>query len=76
MISSEKLIVRVAWNPARFQVIAVVPKGQTLNADYDYSSAVTKLSNIARQFRNATRRKLIVHADKTRPHAAKSRIEF
>jgi hypothetical protein len=74
MISSEKLMVTIAWNLDGFHVIEVLPKGQKLNADYYCSSVPTKLSTIGEQFRNETRRKLILHADNASPHAAMSRI--
>jgi hypothetical protein len=76
MISSEKLMVTITWNPDGFHVIEFLPKGQRCTADYDWSSMLTKLSKIAGQFTNATRRKLIFHADNACPHAAKSNIEF
>jgi hypothetical protein len=76
MISSEKLMMTIEWNPDGFRVIGVLPKGQKCNADYQCSSVLTKLSKIARQIRNQTRRKLILHADNALPHIAKSRIEL
>jgi histone-lysine N-methyltransferase SETMAR len=76
MISSEKLMVTITWNPSGFQVIEVVPKRQKSNADYYCSSVLTKLPKMAKQFRSKTRRKMILHADNARPHTAKSSIEF
>jgi hypothetical protein len=55
MISSEKLMVTIAWNPDGLHVIEVLPKGQGFDADYHCSSALTQLLKITRQFRNETR---------------------
>jgi histone-lysine N-methyltransferase SETMAR len=76
MISSAKLSVTIAWNPNGFHVIEVLPKGQKFSTDYCCSSVLAKLSKIATQFRNETRRKLISHADHAPPHTAKSGIGF
>jgi hypothetical protein len=46
------------------------------NAGHYCSFVLTKLSKIARQFRNKARRTLILHADNARPHNTKSSIEF
>jgi hypothetical protein len=76
MISSETLMMTIAWNPDCGQVIEVLPQRDELNADYSCSSVLTKLLKMARQFRSETRRVLILHADNTRPETAKSSIEF
>jgi hypothetical protein len=76
MISSEKLMVMIAWSPDGFHAIEALPKGPKYNAGYDFSSLLTKLSKIARRFRNETGRRLILHADNACPHTAKSSIEF
>jgi hypothetical protein len=47
MISSEKLVVTIAWNPDGFHVIEVLPKRQKFNTDYGCSSVLTKLLKIA-----------------------------
>jgi hypothetical protein len=57
MIGPEKLMVTIAWNPDGFHVTEVLPKGQTFNAGYSCSSVLTKLSKIARQFRNETQKR-------------------
>jgi hypothetical protein len=75
-ISSEKLMVMIAWNSDGFHVITVISKKQKFHIDYYCTSVLAKLSKIARQLRNETRGQLICHADKARPHIAKSTIEF
>jgi hypothetical protein len=76
IISSEKLMVSIAWNPDGFHVIEVLAKGHKSDADFYCSSMRTKPSRKARQFRNETQRELILHTDNVRPQTAKSGIEF
>jgi hypothetical protein len=76
MISSEKLMVVIGWNPGEFHVIEVLRKGQKFNACYYCSSVLIKFSKIARQVRNETPRELIFHADNARPHPTKPGTKF
>jgi hypothetical protein len=76
MISSEKVMVIITWNPDGFNPIEILPKGQKFSADYYCSSLLTKVLKIARHFRRETRRELIHHADNTRPHDAKSSLQL
>jgi hypothetical protein len=63
-------------DPDGFPVIEVLPKGQKCNTDGYCSSVLTKLSKIARQFSDETRRELLLQADKARAYTAKSSFEF
>jgi hypothetical protein len=76
MISREELRVTTASNADGFHVIAVFLKGEKINAHYYRSSVLAKLSKIARQLSNDTRRKMIISADSARPQSAKPTTEF
>jgi histone-lysine N-methyltransferase SETMAR len=76
MISSEKVIATIAWNPDWLHVIELISKGLKFHSASYWSSVLTKLSKIARQFRNEIRRRLILHTDNARPHSAKSSTDF
>jgi hypothetical protein len=51
MISSEKVMVTIAWNPNGFHEIEILPKGQTFNTDYGCLFVLPKLLKMAKQFR-------------------------
>jgi hypothetical protein len=61
MISPERLMMIIAWNPDGFRLLKILLKGQKFNADYHYSSVPERLSKMAKQFRNETRREMVLH---------------
>jgi hypothetical protein len=76
MISSEKVMITIAWSPDGFHAIEILPKGQKFDVDHFCSFVLPRLSKIGRQFRNERQRKLTLVADNARPDITKPRIEF
>jgi hypothetical protein len=67
-ISSSKTMLTVVWNPHGFHLVSLLPKGQKWTSQYDIDYILPEICAL-RDARD--RRKLVVHADNTRPHVAK-----
>jgi histone-lysine N-methyltransferase SETMAR len=76
MIQSPKIMVTVAWNTSGFHVLAALPKGIKFNARYYITDILTPIMEWRAGSGIRSPRKLIVHADNSRPHTAKSSMEF
>jgi transposase len=66
-IGDKKIMVTIAWNPLRFHLVTVLPKGMTFNADY-YRDNI--LSALTEYLPESEERHLVIHADNARPHTA------
>jgi hypothetical protein len=69
MISSPKTILTVVWNPHGFHLISFLPKGQKWTIQYYIDYILPEICAL-RDARD--RRKLVVHADNSRPPVANS----
>jgi hypothetical protein len=64
------------WNPGRFHLVNILPKGFKFNASCDVTQILDTLSKWRRTQVGRINRKLIVHADNARPHTAKMTSQF
>jgi hypothetical protein len=77
-IQSEKVMLTIVWNPSGFHLINVLPKGFKFkfNASFYVTLILGPLSDWRRTQVGRTNRKLWVHADNARPHAATVTLKF
>jgi hypothetical protein len=66
-------MVTIAWNPLGFPLIVALPKGSTFNAEYYRDNILAALTQLQPE---DDRRKLVVHADNARAHAAQKYRTF
>jgi histone-lysine N-methyltransferase SETMAR len=69
-------MVTIFWNPGRFHLVNILPKGFKFNASYYVTQILDLLSRWRRTQVGRTNRKLIVHADNARPHTAETTWQF
>jgi histone-lysine N-methyltransferase SETMAR len=62
------MMVTIAWNPMGFHLLDALPRGNTLNAKYYRVDIVTELLPLRPQ---VDWRRLIIHADNTKPQTAR-----
>jgi transposase len=62
------MMVTIAWNLLGFHFLDAVPKDNTFHAEYDRVHILTELLPLRPQ---VNRRRLVIHADNARPHAAR-----
>jgi hypothetical protein len=67
-ISSPKTVLTVVWNPRRFHLVSLLPKGQKWTSQYYIDHILPEICAL-RDVRD--RRKSVVHADNARPHVVK-----
>jgi hypothetical protein len=67
-IQDPKMMVTIAWNPLGFCLLDVLPKGNTFNAEYYSVDILTRLFPLCLPLDG---RRLVIHADNTRPHTAR-----
>jgi hypothetical protein len=72
-IQDRKIVVTIAWNPLEFLLIVALPKGCTFNAEYYCDNIFAALTQLHPE---DDRRKLVVHADNARAHAAQKYRTF
>jgi hypothetical protein len=66
----------IVWNPREFHLIKVLEKGRKFNAS-DYIAGILEPLSQWRSIEAAgNERKLLVHADNARPHAAKLSAQY
>jgi hypothetical protein len=61
-------MVTIGWNPLEFYFLDALPKGNTFNAEYYRVDIPTELLPLCPQV-DGTR--IVIHADKARPHTAR-----
>jgi histone-lysine N-methyltransferase SETMAR len=61
-------MITIVWDPSRFHLIPVLPNGCKFNSSYSLREMLESLSEWRREQAGGAGRKLIVHADNTRPH--------
>lgn len=76
MISSEKLMISVFWNPNGIVLVDALPKGQKFNSEYYINNILKKLHESGGGFPDTNGKKLNVHADNARPHTSKMTIRY
>lgn len=76
MISDEKVMITVFWNPNGFQVIDALPRDQTFNAYYYTNNILAPLSQMGQGFPDADGRRLTIHADNAKPHTARHTTQY
>jgi hypothetical protein len=69
--SIEKSMLRIVWNPCGFYLIKFLEKGHKFNTGYYIAEILEPLSQSHSIEAAGNERKLLVHADNARPHAAK-----
>jgi hypothetical protein len=62
-------MVTIAWNPLRFHLLDVLPKGNTFHAKYYRVNILTGLLPLHPQ---VDERRLAIHADNARPDTARN----
>jgi histone-lysine N-methyltransferase SETMAR len=62
----------MVWNPVDFHLVNILPEGFKFNASYYVTQILGPLSKWRTTEVGRTNRKLIVPADNTRPHTAKT----
>jgi hypothetical protein len=67
VIQDSKKIVIIAWNPLGFHLLDTLPKGSTFNAEYYRVNILTELLLLRSHVHE---RRLMIHADRARPHSA------
>jgi hypothetical protein len=70
-VRSPKLMLTVVWNPIRFHVLKVLPKGRKSNEQYYTNPILVPISDWRRHTGETWPKKLWVHSDNARPHTAK-----
>jgi hypothetical protein len=75
-IQSEKMMLTIVGNPAVFHDISVLGKGLKFNATHYVTEILSPLAEWLKNQVGASDRKLIVHADRTRPHTAGISLTF
>lgn len=76
MISSEKVMITVFWNPKQIALVDALPKGEKFNALYYTNNILEKLQKLGNGFPDTNGKKLNVHADNARPHTSKTTIRY
>jgi len=73
----KKLMVTIFWSPIGIQVLNVLPKGHTLNAQYFQEIILAELvrNNKVKEVKNQ-KQKYMIHFDNACVHSAKSTIQF
>jgi histone-lysine N-methyltransferase SETMAR len=66
----------IVWNPIRFHLINVLPKGFKFNASFYITQILGRISGWHRTQVGRTNRKLSVNADNARPHTATVTLQF
>jgi histone-lysine N-methyltransferase SETMAR len=66
-IQDPTMMLTIAWNPLGFHLLDALPKGRTFNAEYHRDNILMELIPLRPQVDG---RKLVIHADNTRPHVA------
>jgi hypothetical protein len=66
----------VAWNPSGFHVLTTLPRGLKFNAGYYTTEMLERIKNWLKGQGAGSTRKMIVHADNTKPHTAKLSMDF
>jgi histone-lysine N-methyltransferase SETMAR len=66
-IQDRKIMVTVAWNPLRFPLIVALPMGRTFNAEHYHANVLAALAQL---YPENDGKKLVVHADNAKAHAA------
>jgi transposase len=66
-IQDRKIMVTIAWNPLGFPLIVELPKGCIFNAEYYHDNILAALTQLQPEYDG---RKLVVHTDSARAHAA------
>jgi histone-lysine N-methyltransferase SETMAR len=67
----KKFMLMIVWNPRGFHLIKLLEKGRKFNAGYYIAEILEPLSQWCSIEAAGNERKLLVHADNTRPHTAK-----
>jgi hypothetical protein len=70
--SSRKIMLTVVWNPCRFHLIDVIPKGSKFNAGHYISRILSPSRQILGPDQDDRRRHFVIHSDNTRPHYTKT----
>jgi hypothetical protein len=66
----------VVWNPIRFHVLKVIPKGCKFNAQYYINDILVAISDWRQQAGGTRPNKLWVHSDDARPHTVKMSSDY
>jgi histone-lysine N-methyltransferase SETMAR len=66
-MQNSKMMVIIAWNPLGFHWLDALPKANTMNAEYDRVNILTEFLSLRPQ---VDERRLVIHADNSRPHTA------
>jgi hypothetical protein len=61
------MVLAIAWNPLGFHLLDALLKGNIFNAEHYRINILTELLPFRPQ---VDRRRLVIHADNTRPHTA------
>jgi hypothetical protein len=75
-IQSPKSMLTIIWGLTWFHVVNLLPNGGTLNAASCTDEIVSEIACWREAQRGSTNRKLVVHADNTRPHTAGRTVRY
>lgn len=76
MISSEKVMITVFWNPHQIVLVDALPKGEKFNSHYYTNNILEKLHQLGGGFPDTNGKRLNVHVDNAKPHTSKYSIRF
>jgi hypothetical protein len=66
----------IVWGVTGFHVVKLLPKGGIFNASYYTDEILSEIARWSEAQGGSTNRKLVVHADRARPHTAGSRGRY
>jgi hypothetical protein len=72
----EKFMLTIVWNPGGFHLIKILEKGRKFNAGYYIAEILEPLFQWCSIEAAGNERKLLLHADNARPHAAKLSTQY
>jgi histone-lysine N-methyltransferase SETMAR len=75
-VQSKKFMLTIVWNPRRFRLITVLPKGCKFNSSHYITEILSPLSEWRSADAHGRTRKLMVYADNARPHVSRQTIDY
>ena len=76
MISSQKVMITVFWNPNQIVLVDALPKGDKFNSLYFTNNILENLTTFGCGFPATNGKRLNVHVDNARPHTSKNTIRY